>query len=163
MGVLDRLLGKKEKVPHRSEFRLTTSKGVCRIEKGPDGLCDFFDENGQKWCLFGFADKKFDIEAMVRQIVLSKLKNELFLFRSSRLLEGDFELTDLPAAEKKRRIVRAFNRGEVDLVPFAKMIRYVPFEDEEILSMRGRTPVLVRKSDNHLVQGNALTDVKREN
>jgi hypothetical protein len=132
----------------KEEFRIKdTRRGIpCRIDRHPDDLCEFYDQNNTRWCLFGFTGKQFTNDKMVGTILRKKIKDTQLLAMIVNRFGGDSGLRGLDSEDKRRSISRAVLDGKIDPVKLAKILKYTPVRENEILSSGGKIAVLVKES-----------------
>ena len=119
----------------------------CQIDRRPDDVCYFMDENNTRYYLFGFAVKKFKKEQMIKDIVKGCFKREdrAFIKRAFVMFKEQMENG---GGSRVDSLKNAILKGNVDPVILAEKIMYTAVPDDIIINSKGKVPVLVRKTDS---------------
>lgn len=120
---------------------------LCRIDRHPDDMCEFYDENNIQWTLFGFAKKQFNLGNMIHQIVKRHLEsgNKHFMARVIHEFRSESGLSKLSNEERADAVKGAVLQKRIDMIKFSERMRYTPVTDGSIRKSVGKVAVIVRK------------------
>ncbi|MGA1821880.1 MAG: hypothetical protein ACMUIG_05080 [Thermoplasmatota archaeon] len=120
---------------------------LCRIDRHPDDMCEFYDENNIQWTLFGFAKKQFNLGNMIHQIAKKHLEkdNRHFMARVIHEFGSESGLSGMSSEGKANAIKGAVIGKSIDMVRFSERMRYAPVTDLNIENSVGKVAVIVRK------------------
>ena len=149
---------KKERKSQTYEVRIRDPKsgvGVegggktipCIIDRRPDDVCYFMDQNNTKHYLFGLTGRKFKKERMIKNIVRGCFQREdrAFIKRAYLSFGKNIEKGDKGRVEALKDYLL---KGDVDQIILAEKMMYTAVPDDIILNSKGLVPVLVRKTDS---------------
>ncbi len=157
------LFGKKRNdLPRSSEYTLRTDGGICRVDRHPDDLCEFYDENNVEWCLFAFSKKRFQVREMIADEACKRFGDRRFVIRIIKAFGVELELLGLLYDERVKRIKKAIP-DTLDPEVLARTLRYAPVSDEEIQKAKGKVAILVRKDSlgTDIVLSREILEVER--